>query len=105
MPKKLLLSALWIVACAILRAQTKPAGLGRPASADELKQRDITVLSTGAGLPDGNGTAAQGEAVYRDKCAACHGPNGEGTRPQGPPLVGGIGSPSTDKTGRTRGRF
>src|SRR6267142_2043761 len=89
MPKKLSLSALCFVACAILHAQTKPAGLGRPASAEELKERDITVLSTGAGLPDGNGTAAQGEAVYRDKCAACHGPNGEGNMPQGPPLVGG----------------
>jgi cytochrome c2 len=105
MPKKLLLSALCFVACAILQAQTKPGGLGRPASAEELKQRDITVLSTGAGLPDGNGTAAQGEAVYRDKCAACHGPNGEGNMPQGPPLVGGIGSLATDNPVRTVGSF
>ena len=105
MPKKLLLSALCIVACAILHAQTKPAGLGRPASADELKQRDITVLSTGAGLPDGKGTAEQGEAVYRDKCASCHGPNGEGNLPQGPPLVGGIGSLATDNPVRTVGSF
>ena len=105
MPKKLFLSALCFVACAILQAQTKPGGLGRPASAEELKQRDITVLSTGAGLPDGNGTAAQGEAVYRDKCAACHGPNGEGNLPQGPPLVGGIGSLATDNPVRTVGSF
>src|SRR3977135_3422809 len=99
MPKKLLLSALCIVACAILLAQTKPTRLGRTASAEELRQRDITVLSTGAGLPDGDGTAAQGEAVYRDKCAACHGPNGEGNLPQGPPLVGGIGSLATGQPG------
>jgi cytochrome c len=79
--------------------------LGRPASAEELKDRDITVLSTGAGLPDGNGTAAQGEAVYRDKCASCHGPNGEGNLPQGPPLVGGIGSLATDNPVRTVGSF
>src|SRR5258705_5392784 len=105
MPKKLLLSALCIAACAILHAQTKPGGLGRPATADELKQREITVLSTGAGLPDGNGTAAQGEAVYRDKCASCHGPNGEGNMPQGPPLVGGIGSLATDNPVRTVGSF
>ena len=105
MPKKLSLSALCFVACAILHAQTKPAGLGRPASAEELKQRDITVLSTGAGLPDGKGTAEQGEAVYRDKCASCHGPNGEGNLPQGPPLVGGIGSLATDNPVRTVGSF
>ena len=105
MPKKLLMWTLSLAACAILHAQTKPAGLGRPASAEELKQRDITVLSTGAGLPDGNGTAAQGEAVYRDKCASCHGPNGEGNLPQGPPLVGGIGSLATDNPVRTVGSF
>ena len=94
-----------LAACVILHAQTKPAGLGRPASTEELKQRDITVLSTGAGLPDGKGTAEQGEAVYRDKCAACHGPNGEGNMPQGPPLVGGIGSLATDNPVRTVGSF
>src|SRR5882762_5679830 len=105
MPKKLLLWTLSLVACAILRAQTKPAGLGRPASAEELKQRDITVLSDGAGLPDGKGTAAQGEAVYRDKCASCHGPNGEGNMPQGPQLVGGIGSLPSDNPVRTVGSF
>jgi cytochrome c len=105
MPKKLLLWTLSLVACTILRAQTKPTGLGRPASAEELKQRDITVLSTGAGLPDGKGTAEQGEAVYRDKCASCHGPNGEGNLPQGPPLVGGIGSLATDNPVRTVGSF
>ena len=105
MPKKLSLSALCFVACAILHAQTKPAGLGRPASAEELKQRDITVLSTGAGLPDGKGTAEQGEAVYRDKCASCHGPNGEGNLPQGPQLVGGIGTLATDNPIRTVGSF
>src|SRR3981081_2490736 len=104
MPKKLLLSALCIVAFAILHAQTKTAELGRPASAEELKQRDITVLSTGAGLPDGNGTAAQGEAVYRDKCAACHGPNGEG-KPEGPQLVGGIGSLTSDNPIKTVGSY
>src|ERR1700730_8343228 len=114
MPRNLLLSALCFVALASLHAHTnpgglqtepapKPVGMGRPASAEELKQRDITTLPNGAGLPDGKGTAAQGEAVYRDKCASCHGPNGEGNMPQGPQLVGGIGSPASDKPRRNRG--
>jgi cytochrome c len=79
--------------------------MGRPASAEELKLRDITVLPDGAGLPDGKGTAAQGEAVFRDKCASCHGPSGEGNLPQGPSLVGGIGSLATDNPVRTVGSF
>jgi cytochrome c len=96
---------LCIAAWASLHAQTKPRGLGRPASADEVKQQDITTLPSGAGLPDGKGTAAQGEAVYRDKCAACHGPNGEGNAPLGTQLVGGIGSLATDNPVRTIGSY
>ncbi len=105
MPRKLLLWTLCSVVCASLHAQTKSSGFGRPASAEELKQRDITVLPDGAGMPDGNGTAAQGEAVYRDKCASCHGPTGEGNQPQGPQLVGGMGSLATDNPVRTVGSF
>src|ERR1700675_4916686 len=122
MPRKFSLCALCFVACAALHAQNsgglsflrqdkqgepalKPAGLGRPASAEELKRRDITTLPTGAGLPNGKGTAAQGEVVYRDKCASCHGPNGEGNLPQGTQLVGGIGTLATDNPIRTVGSF
>jgi len=105
---KLFLLALCFGACGAMRAQTnsgKHAGLGRPASAEELKQRDITTLPNGAGLPDGKGTVAQGEAVYRDKCASCHGPNGEGVPPQGTQLVGGVGSLASENPVRTVGSY
>ena len=105
MRKKIFLCTLCFSACGALHAQTRPAGLGRPASAEELKQRDITTLPSGAGLPDGKGTAAQGEAVYRDKCASCHGANGEGSVPQGPQLVGGIGTLATDNPVKTVGSY
>src|SRR5712691_7812357 len=105
MPRKLLLWTLCFVAWSSLHAQTKPSGLGRPASAEELKQRDITTLPSGAGLPDGKGSSAQGETVYRDRCASCHGPNGEGNLPQGPQLIGGIGTLATDNPVRTVGSF
>src|ERR1700676_4284232 len=123
MHRKLLLWALCFVAWASLHAQTKsgglpfliqskqvepapkPSGLGRPANAEELRQRDITTLPSGVGLPDAKGTAAQGEAVYRDKCASCHGPNGEGNLPQGPQLVGGIGTLAMDNPVKTVGSF
>jgi cytochrome c len=105
MHRKLLGGALGFMTLASVHAQTKPSGIGRPASAEELKQRNITTLPSGVGLPDGKGTAAQGESVYRDKCASCHGPNGEGNLPQGPQLVGGIGTLATDNPIRTVGSF
>src|SRR5229473_7669942 len=105
MHRKLLGGARGIMTLASAHAQTKPSGIGRPASAEELKQRNITTLPSGVGLPDGKGAAAQGESVYRDKCASCHGPNGEGNLPQGPQLVGGIGTLATDNPIRTVGSF
>lgn len=108
MRRIIFLLALCFMVCRVLHARTnsdKQAGLGRPASAEELKQRDITTLPDGAGLPDGKGTAAQGQAVYRDKCASCHGPNGEGNLPQGTQLVGGVGSLASDNPVRTVGSY
>jgi cytochrome c len=37
-------------------------------------------MPSGAGLPAGRGTVAEGAATYAAKCAACHGPNGENGR-------------------------
>ncbi len=96
--------ALLFLAAVGLRAQDKPAALGRPASAAEMKQRDITVLPTGKGLPEGQGAATEGEAVYKNQCASCHGPNGEG-QPQGTQLVGGIGSLASANPERTVGSY
>src|SRR5712691_12362134 len=96
--------ALSVLAAMGLRGQDKPAALGRPASAAEMKQRDITVLPTGKGLPEGQGAATDGEAVYKNQCASCHGPNGEG-QPQGTQLVGGIGSLASANPVRTVGSY
>jgi len=51
-------------------------GLGRPATADEIKTWDIDVMPDGTGLPPGSGSPAQGAVVYERKCAACHGKTG-----------------------------
>jgi S-disulfanyl-L-cysteine oxidoreductase SoxD len=56
----------------------KPLGIGRPATADEIKKLDIDVMPDGRGLPPGKGTVAEGAAVYAAKCASCHGKTGEG---------------------------
>lgn len=52
--------------------------LGRPASAEEIAQWDLTVMPNGEGLPKGSGTALEGEKVYQQYCLACHGQAGSG---------------------------
>lgn len=73
------------------RAQEKNFGLGHTPTTLEL-QSNITVLPDGTGLSAGSGTAIEGEQVYRDKCAACHGNDGQGNEPFGARLVGGLGT-------------
>jgi mono/diheme cytochrome c family protein len=55
-----------------------PLGIGRAATADEIKALDIDVMPDGRGLPPGSGTVAEGAKIYAAKCASCHGKNGEG---------------------------
>lgn len=63
-------------------------GVGRPAADSEIARWDVDVSPNGVGLPQGQGTPAQGAAVFAAKCSSCHGAGGEGT-PAGPALVGG----------------
>ena len=59
-------------------AAPKSYGLGRLATADEIKKLDIDVMPDGRGLPAGRGTVAAGATIYAAKCRSCHGANGEG---------------------------
>lgn len=63
---------------------------GKPISESDAAAWDISIGPDGVGLPAGSGTPAQGSMVYAAKCAACHGPKGEGGA--GPRLVGGAGT-------------
>jgi cytochrome c len=89
---------------AVPGATSPKLGVGRPATADQVKARDITVLPTGAGLPVGRGSALEGRPLYQSRCSVCHGARGEG---QGdyPPLAGGHGSLTTDKALPTVGAY
>ena len=53
-------------------------GIGRPATPDEIRARDIDVRPDGHGLPPGKGTVRDGATIYASKCASCHGSKGEG---------------------------
>lgn len=63
-------------------------GLGKPIDESQLQGWDLIVQPDGTGLPEGSGTAAQGQAVYEQNCAACHGAKGEGSNGV-PALAGG----------------
>lgn len=77
--------------------------LGEPLSAATLEALDFTVLPDGEGLPPGSGTAAEGEALYRQHCLACHGETGEGGANDR--LAGGIGSIAGDRPMKTVGSY
>ena len=70
-------------------AQMPTYGVGRAPTAEELKAWDITIPPDGRGLPPGQGTAVLGKPLYADRCASCHGENGDD--PKYRALVGGRG--------------
>ena len=53
-------------------------GFGEPASDTLIDARDIDVRPDGVGLPPGQGTAQTGDGLYQQRCAGCHGREGEG---------------------------
>jgi S-disulfanyl-L-cysteine oxidoreductase SoxD len=72
-------------------AASKPLGIGREAKPEEIAGWDIDVRPDGQGLPPGKGTVKQGEAVYMQQCAACHGEFGESAG-RWPIVAGGTGT-------------
>jgi cytochrome c len=63
--------------------------LGKPTDPADIAAWDTSVMPDGRGLPPGAGTAAQGAAIFAQKCAACHGEGGKGGQsfallPKGP---------------------
>ena len=65
-----------------------PFGLGRTPTAEEMTAWNTSVNPTGKNLPPGEGTVAEGKAVFAAKCASCHGDAGQGMPPAYPQLVG-----------------
>ena len=48
-------------------------GVGRIATTNEVAAWDIDVRPDFKGLPKGAGSVAQGEKIWAEKCASCHG--------------------------------
>lgn len=74
--------------------------LGRPALPEEIAAWNIDIRPDGQGLPAGKGSVKDGEKLFLERCASCHGEFGEGAG-RYPVLAGGRGTlkgPAPDKT-------
>ncbi len=94
-----------LAAAQVAVADPKPLGLGSPITADELKPFDIDVRGDGAGLPPGRGTVKEGETVFAQSCAACHGAGGEHPISPSIRLTGGKGTLTTPSAVQTVGSY
>ena len=85
-------------------AAAEPLAIGRVALPDEVAAWDIDVRPDGQGLPAGSGSVADGEAIFAERCAACHGDFAEG-RDRWPELAGGQDSLSSVNPVKTIGSY
>ncbi|MDU8929075.1 c-type cytochrome [Alisedimentitalea sp. MJ-SS2] len=85
-------SALAAVVAAPAMAAPKPKaeklGLGRVALPEEVAAWDLDVSPDGTGLPHGSGSVLDGEEIFAEQCAICHGDFAEGVD-NWPKLAGG----------------
>lgn len=79
-------------------------GIGEDASPEEIAGWDIDIRPDGLGLPEGSASAEDGEMLYEDQCASCHGSFGEGVG-RYPVLAGGEGTLTEDRPEKTVGSF
>jgi len=78
--------------------------LGREATPEEIAAWNIDVRPDGTGLPEGRGTVAEGETIFAEQCAVCHGDFGEG-RDRWPVLAGGQDTLTAERPVKTIGSY
>ncbi len=78
--------------------------LGRAALPEEVAAWDIDVRPDGRGLPDGQGSVVDGEVLFTDNCASCHGDFGEAVD-RWPALAGGQGTLADEDPVKTVGSY
>lgn len=72
-------------------AQAEKFGLGREALPEEIAAWTVEVFPDGKNLPAGSGSVADGEEIFSERCAVCHGEFAEGVD-NWPKLAGGDGT-------------
>ena len=99
-----LAALIWTIGVA--QAQTPNyRGIGRAPTDQEIRSQDTSIQVDGKELPPGRGTAVEGAPLYAQKCAACHGPELQGSSPLGPALAGGRGTMTTTRPRKTIGSY
>lgn len=78
-----------IAALAAMPAYAGKLGLGRPALPEEVAAWNHDISPDGTGLPVGSGSVEDGEMIFSDNCAICHGEFAEGVD-NWPKLAGGM---------------
>ncbi|MYM89465.1 c-type cytochrome [Rugamonas sp. FT82W] len=86
--KKSIFAAALLACSAALAADAPWQAIGRAATPAEIKAWDIDVRADFQGLPKGRGSVAQGEQIWENRCAGCHGSFGESNEVF-TPIVGG----------------
>ena len=101
--KKLTTTAAAFVLSALIGGNAMAAKYGTPISEADVAAWNIDIsTSTGEGLPEGQGTVAEGAKIFAEKCVACHGEKAAGGSMYGA-MVGGIGSMTKPKRKLTPG--
>ncbi|QUS56721.1 c-type cytochrome [Pseudovibrio brasiliensis] len=78
--------------------------LGRAATPAEVAAWNIDVRPDGQGLPAGRGNVEQGEEIFAERCAVCHGDFAEGVD-RWPVLSGGDGTLTSERPVKTIGSY
>jgi len=77
--------------------------LGHPVTEEDITRRDISIMPDGEGLPEGQGSVAEGEALYKQHCVSCHGQGGLGN--SGDQLAGAIHTLTDEWPEKTIGTY
>ena len=75
-------------------------GYGTSADKEQISGWDIDIRPDGKGLREGSGSVEDGEWIYEEQCAECHGSFGEGVG-RFPVLAGGLGSLRDSRPSKT----
>jgi cytochrome c len=103
----LLVVALLLASPALAQEKKSPPrsyGIGQVATPAQIAGWDIDVRPDGQGAPPGKGSVKDGEKIYLEKCAACHGEFGESAG-RWPQLAQGKGTLASNDPVKTVGSY
>jgi cytochrome c len=101
-----LAGAMTLALAGAVLAQTKPHhyGIGSAATPEQIAGWNIDVRPDGEGAPPGKGSVKDGETIYMERCAACHGEFGESAG-RWPQLAQGKGTLASSDPVKTVGSY